>query len=77
MIPRHPGEPKTRFNDGDWLVWISTVETAVNGNVGLAVYGNNGSSGTIMLGGPARNMFKQGTKDQFLVTEARTFIFFH
>ena len=54
--------------DGDWKVWVVSLEDAMDGDIALVVYGDKGNSGPVILGSAGENgLFMKGNKDIFKV----------
>ena len=54
--------------EGDWKLLVATEESAYMARVALVVYGDEGSSGEIVLGEAGQHgMFQSGNQDQFKV----------
>ena len=54
-------------SDGDWKIQILTTVSAENARVALMVYGDQGSSGPIILGQSDYGLFQAGNIDEFQV----------
>ena len=54
--------------DGDWKIWMQSADDAQYCSVGMVIYGENGKSGLIILGGTGEKvLFRAGNHDQFRV----------
>ncbi|XP_074641254.1 lipoxygenase homology domain-containing protein 1-like [Tubulanus polymorphus] len=56
------------FEPGDWKVWVSTADSAVNCEISMVVYSDTGNSDLISLGSTNdAGLFEMGNKDQFKI----------
>ncbi|ELT98105.1 hypothetical protein CAPTEDRAFT_225952 [Capitella teleta] len=56
------------YEDGEWKLWVTSAESAENADVAVVVYGDQGSSGRIILGkAKDSELFRAGNVDEFKV----------
>ncbi|XP_013396607.1 lipoxygenase homology domain-containing protein 1 isoform X2 [Lingula anatina] len=61
-----PESTVSEFTEGDWKIWISTLESLQHGYIVLMVYGNKGKSSPVILGASGLNeVFQKGNRDVF------------
>ena len=58
------------ITDGDWSIQVATLESLdEQADVALVVYGDLGTSGSILLGAPpGKKIFTTGNNDEFRVS---------